>query len=558
VTASELHVFVLWSRARDREEEILADLSTQFAVLELFEAAWTRSRFSDNLTRLYGEALPAGSNKEVHCGTGPLLVAVVRDDDPRHEYRSDVRRTALVNANTFDAKQRYRRWTGGGHRVHASLTEREAERDLFLLLGRRADSYDGMAAATDPPRRPAGDPVGADGWPARDHLLSALELSLSHCRVLAEADDTLELEVSDAWWAAIIANGKPGIAEPTAPRHEVDVGGRPVRLDLREGALRPPAPRRTPAAAQMLETVARLRDVGVALCFHRVAETPGDRDRELVPAFALTDLHELASLLAARYAPVAASALATVVAGRRRGSKLPVAVTFDDDLASHAELVAPVLERHGIPATFFLTGATLDGPAPFWWEDLQALVDSGRLGAGDVPELPAVDVEQALRREPRAIHALARRIESMSREERSVLAARLRSLRGSDALEPGLSREAVRRLAADGFEIGFHTLGHHRLTELDGRALTAAMADGRDRLAAAAARPLRALAYPHGIADERVAAAARAAGFEAGFTGGSRPVLRTSDALLLPRYELRSGPRRAALSLPRAALGRLG
>ena len=38
--------------------------------------------------------------------------------------------------NTFDAKQTYRTWTGGGNHIHASNTPEESEHDLVLLLGK--------------------------------------------------------------------------------------------------------------------------------------------------------------------------------------------------------------------------------------------------------------------------------------------------------------------------------------------------------------------------------------------------------------------------------------
>ena len=70
----------------------------------------------------------------------------------------------------------------------------------------------------------------------------------------------------------------------------------------------------------------------------------------------------------------------------------------------------------------------------------------------------------------------------------------------------------MRELARAGFEIGFHTRDHRPLPELTDDELARALVDGRAALEEAAGRRLRVLAYPHGSADERVAAAARSAG----------------------------------------------
>ncbi len=135
----EIHVFVLWSNALGQEERILRDISDEFVVRDVRRVSWPAAEFSWNLTRFYGGTLPPRAEKERHCGTDPFLVVVVEDPEPSYAPRRTPK--GVVNARTFDAKQRHRRWTGGGHRIHASLDPTEAEHDLFLLLGRRTAEY---------------------------------------------------------------------------------------------------------------------------------------------------------------------------------------------------------------------------------------------------------------------------------------------------------------------------------------------------------------------------------------------------------------------------------
>jgi peptidoglycan/xylan/chitin deacetylase (PgdA/CDA1 family) len=227
--------------------------------------------------------------------------------------------------------------------------------------------------------------------------------------------------------------------------------------------------------------------------------------------------------LASRYRLVPASALLAAARERQPAGRFPLAVTLDDDLRSHVDVAAPILQSVGGTATFFLCGASLRAPRTFWWERLQAAVDRGLdLSVLGLP--PAAD-----------IHGLAGEIEALPPRDRDEIDAELERLVGPDPDEAGLREDDVRRLVASGFEIGFHTLRHHRLPALETDALEAALGEGRGDLEEVVGRRLTALAYPHGAADRRVAAAARIAGFELAFSGRHEPVVADAEPLLLGR-----------------------
>jgi peptidoglycan/xylan/chitin deacetylase (PgdA/CDA1 family) len=289
-------------------------------------------------------------------------------------------------------------------------------------------------------------------------------------------------------------------------------------------------------AAAILLTLMRLtgRRAGLVLVYHRIAEADGDPARELVPAVGEARFDRQLRHLARFYLPVPAAEIQRAAAARRRGGRFPVALTFDDDLGSHRAVAAPALLRRGIPAAFFLCGASLDGPAPFWWERLQRLADADRLGElerelaarGIVPQGPAGG----------DLHELARAVEAMAPAERDVVAGVLRALEPGEA-DPGLAAEDVATLAEAGFAIGFHTRRHDRLHGLDETALRRALTEGRSALERLAGAPITTIAYPHGRGDARVAREAMRAGFTVAFTGKPGPVTAQSDPLLLARIE---------------------
>jgi peptidoglycan/xylan/chitin deacetylase (PgdA/CDA1 family) len=279
--------------------------------------------------------------------------------------------------------------------------------------------------------------------------------------------------------------------------------------------------------------------VGLVLAHHRIAELAGDRERELVPALSTRTFEERLEFLQERYRVVPASQVLEAVRARRRGERVPVALTFDDDLHSHLDVVAPILRRRSFPATFYV-GPPLPRGASFWWEDLQVLADGGGLPTR-LDSLPEADITAVARREPRAIHDLGRTIESLPPDRRDGVAAELHVLSGT-SIRPRLDADAMAALVDQGFELGFHTAHHYLLTTLDDERLARELSGGRDILERIGDTAVTTIAYPHGKADARVARAAHAADFQLAFTGWKAPIGRATDPFLVPRLEVHSAP----------------
>lgn len=272
--------------------------------------------------------------------------------------------------------------------------------------------------------------------------------------------------------------------------------------------------------ALAVERILRMTDLraGVVLVYHEVVLGPRPDPWGLVtPVVEASLFSGQLRHLATHHRIVELRALRDAVADRRRGEPFPVALTFDDDLRAHVDVALPRLRAAGAPATFFLTGHSLEAPVSFWFERLQRALDAGLISARGGAQV------------------VAARIAALPERERAAVADDLLRRLGGELAESGLRREHVHALADAGCEIGFHTRGHEVLTALADAQLGRAMREGREALESAAGCALRAIAYPHGAADARVAAAAGAAGFEIGVTTEPDAVVAGADPLLLGR-----------------------
>ncbi|HWD18472.1 MAG TPA: glycosyltransferase, partial [Verrucomicrobiae bacterium] len=242
---AEHHLFIIWEHGRGEHARILESLRGQFELVAVREMHWSAARVSENFTRFYGQKLPPGSFKEEHCGTGAFLAIVLRDTAPRYENRATSKGERLVNVNTFDAKQRFRTWTGGGHRIHATDNEQETRHDVALLFGEslaqflaaRPGAWDGVIESFP------GDLAGAGGWRNLAYFFSILNetvnyLVLRNYEWLPDQFSTTEHGDIDLLTdapadLAFIVHGEKVFPETHRVHYAVPIGGERVLFDFR-------------------------------------------------------------------------------------------------------------------------------------------------------------------------------------------------------------------------------------------------------------------------------------------------------------------------------------
>lgn len=197
-----------------------------------------------------------------------------------------------------------------------------------------------------------------------------------------------------------------------------------------------------------------------------------------------------------------------------------VCVTFDDGYADNHDIAAPILERHGIPATFFVAPGFIDGGC--MWND--AVIETIRAVRTPWLELD----ELGLGRHPmrsragksQAISAVLGALKYLPPEERALRVAALAAAAGvRPATDLMMTSEQVRAMRRAGHSIGAHTMRHPILTRIDDDSARRELADSKARLESLLDAPVDLFAYPNGAPDRdytlRHVAAARELGFKA-------------------------------------------
>jgi peptidoglycan/xylan/chitin deacetylase (PgdA/CDA1 family) len=183
-------------------------------------------------------------------------------------------------------------------------------------------------------------------------------------------------------------------------------------------------------------------------------------------------------------------------------AKRTLAVTFDDAFRSVLDLALPVMRRLGLPGSIYVPTDFPGRPGPMAWDGT----------------------------------------------DRWVGGPHEHELRCLEWAELGELRES-------GWEIGSHTRSHPHLTQLSDEALRDELEGSRAECEEAIGSPCRTIAYPYGDVDERVKAAAAAAGYEA---GGALPEMRLPPGGRLgwPRVGIFNGDDLRRFRLKVSPLGR--
>ena len=217
-------------------------------------------------------------------------------------------------------------------------------------------------------------------------------------------------------------------------------------------------------------------------------------------------------------------------------------ITFDDGYADNLTLATPILKKHGLPATFFIATAYLNGGRMFNDTVIEAIrhsplksldLESIGLGHFEIADNAA---------KAKAIGQILPQVKYLPLDEREQTVARIAQLAQCGPLPNNLmmTTEQLQAWHAAGMEIGGHTARHPIIAKLDANTVRQEISDGKTFLEQTLNTRIRLFAYPNGKPGTdylpEQAAIVRDLGFDAAVSTQYGSATQSSDVFQLPRF----------------------
>ncbi|HLX82896.1 MAG TPA: polysaccharide deacetylase family protein [Terriglobales bacterium] len=241
----------------------------------------------------------------------------------------------------------------------------------------------------------------------------------------------------------------------------------------------------------------------VILRYHSIQ----DRPEEFADAIGCTSIHATSifrrhmELIAKRFNAVSMDDVSLFLKGEKSLPPRAVAVTFDDGFKDNFRIAAPILNRFGIPGTFYLLVDAVDqSKAPWYCQLRYAFMTTRTPGWRDAATGIVHELRDSNARE--AAFMVATEIGA-----RSSAAAREELLQNvAQSLEPDpfpgerdlmMTWDDARTLVKSGHIVGSHTMTHPNLAQISPAEARTELADSKLKLEKELRATVKHFCYPH-------------------------------------------------------------
>lgn len=220
-----------------------------------------------------------------------------------------------------------------------------------------------------------------------------------------------------------------------------------------------------------------------------------------------------------------------------------VSITFDDGYRDNHDIALPLLRKHGLSATFYVSSGFLNGGIMFH----DVMVETVRhaptgmldLGLSDAAPVPLSDTATRVA----ALRVLVRQVKYLDADRRAELCERLLATLGCRAPKHlMMDDDQVRAMARAGMSVGGHTTQHMILSRLDEATAWEEIRGNADALSNLTGQRITSFAYPNGKPGVDYNAPhvemVKRAGFTNAVSTHSGVGMRTASRFELPRFVL--------------------
>lgn len=221
-----------------------------------------------------------------------------------------------------------------------------------------------------------------------------------------------------------------------------------------------------------------------------------------------------------------------------------LAITFDDAQHDNYSNARPVLARHQVKASFFVPVVAVERQELLWHDRLGfAILNMQKQAHGGQERLR--DILAAAGMPVSAPHNLVGRVVQAAKG--LTLEARLRLVdvlveASGAAQAPGFARvmafAELAELAAEGHEIGSHSMTHCMMPECNDQTLAYEVTESRHILQTRLGQPIESFCYPNGNSDARTAHAVAQAGYRRAVTTAWGYNGHRADRFQLRRFDM--------------------
>lgn len=216
-----------------------------------------------------------------------------------------------------------------------------------------------------------------------------------------------------------------------------------------------------------------------------------------------------------------------------------LSITFDDGYKDNYTNALPILQKHGLSATFYVSTGFLNGG--IMWND--AIIEAFRDTKADILDLGAYGIDVCPLGDDKGdrLHGFIEKVKFLPFEKRLEAIKEIQAqLKVAAPKNLMMNDNEVRALAEAGMEIGGHTVNHPILSRLSNEEARKEIAQGKAQLESIVQKKLVSFAYPNGkpgrdYHKEHVNLV-REAGFEIAVSTAWGVASSESDLLQLPRF----------------------